>query len=500
MRSPLVGTVLLLLAGCSVDANYSLQLIPHVPLNQSPFQGGPEAHLRIRDAQGNVDWVGLGPFGSGTREESGFGPLDRHTIGLALGPQDPAQSLSGLRAWGESAPLTASTGRQELRAFMLVAQLDGIGSLGELRGSATGSAAAALRDGRIFLFGGAGAGGGDCTDEIQKLPTLQAPSWSFSRVSERLPEGACYAVARTVELGGREMIVVSGGEPSLNDTQSRSRRVSLFDPATETFVWSEEGELGRSRHATRAFSDGRLLIVGAHLSGSGAPNNATWELVDLNGRSFEGFGSLSVAPWDFMSAEVSEGLALCGGAGWAGITVTPTSTCVILRPDGSTRSLPDLPTTLRAGSMTTLADGRLLVAGGIDHVAEAGDPTEGSTVSFILDPANDSAWSPTGSLPAPRTYSTLLPDAAGGAIMLGGVGAGWAFSGSTPRDPADCALRFDPSNEEWESLPLCASAGSGLSPTTARTPGGLVLVLEGRIGATSGGVAFGVVGLGPSRP
>ncbi|TVQ92826.1 MAG: hypothetical protein EA397_06650 [Deltaproteobacteria bacterium] len=499
MRTQALGILTLMasLGGCAADANYSLQLFPQVPLNQSPFDGAPEAHLRLRDSAGNVDWISLGPFGSGTREQRGLGPLQGHTLGLALGPEDPATSLTGLQAWGESSPLTASTGRRELRANLLIARLDGIGTLGSLRAPALGAAMAALRDGRIYLFGGA-TSGSTCSDQILKLPTLQAPSWSFSAVSERLDASVCHAVATVVEIDGREQIVLSGGEPRLGDFSNRTRLVSLFDPDTETIVWSEEGFLSRARHAVRHFSDGRLLLVGAHTSAS-APTSPTWELFDPQRRRFGSTGGLpDIGPWDFMATEVPEGIAVCGGGFWADTTITPSASCVSLGPDGTTRSLPSLPVPLRAAGMTTLPDGRLLIAGGIDQASTAGSSTDGTTASYVLDPSGDEGWIQVDGLSAPRTYPRMQSDAAGGAILLGGAEAGWAF-GDTPDGVATCAEGFDAQADRWAPLPGCAAAGSGLSPSVARTPGGMLFLLEGRTSASRGGEEFGVIGLGPTR-
>ena len=493
---PVVGrlAVALALAGCGVEADYTLTLTPRVPGNQSPFQGGPEAHLRLRDAAGNVEWMPLGAFDAGTREENGLGPLAGHTLGLALGPNDPEASLADLVAWGESAPVTLGTGKVERTVDVLVAQLGGVGTLDDVDTVSIGAAAAALPDGRVYLFGGVGAGGGTCSAAIRKLPTLQAASWSFERVRDELPGGVCYAVATVVDVDGAPMIVVSGGEAALNANAQRSRAVAIFDPATDEIVWSGAGSIARARHGARAFPDGRVLLVGASQTGSSAPTEATFEVSDAAARSFGTFGGTGLAPWDFMSAPLPGALAICGGATWSGVTVTPTTACAAIGPDGTSSPLPALPIPLRAAAMTALADGSLLVAGGITTVAEAGSPAPAIDRAFSL-PAGASAWQEIDGPGTARAYAHLSPDATGGAVLLGGVATGWGFGGPIT-EPSTCGERYVP-GVGWSPLEPCANAGTGMLPSAATSPGGLLFALEGRHDGNQGGSSFGVVGLGP---
>jgi hypothetical protein len=498
---PVMGrtvVVALLCAGCSADANYTLRLVPRVPTNQSPFDGAPEAHLRLRDASGNVDWIPLGSFGSGTREERGLGALDRHTVGLLLGPADPTSSLAGLVAWGESSPVTLGGGRTERSVDVLVARVDGVGTLADLGSARIGAAAAALSDGRVYLFGGAPDGGGACGASIQRLPTLQAGSWSFSAVRGALPTGVCNAVATVVEIDGREQIVVSGGETTLNAHDQRVRTVAIFDPQSDEVVWSGDANLTRARHAARAFPGGVVLLVGASQSGSSAPTEATWEVFNAATRAFDSFGGSSLPPWDLMSAPLPGALAVCGGGYWSGATVTPATTCLSFGPDGTTTPLPALPTALRAGAMTSLADGSLLVVGGIEVTGDAGQALPATDRAYLLS-AGAASWVALPSIALPRAYARLAPDAAGGAVLLGGVAAGWGYRGAIAASPScgERLVRDGATTGRWEPLQPCANAASGLLPTVAASPGGLLFMLEGRSDGNLGGKSFGVAGLGP---
>lgn len=486
-----------LAAACSTDANYTLRLVPHVPLNQSPFDGAPQAHLRLRDADGNIDWVGLGELGSGTHDERGFGPLDRHTIGLALGGDDPDQSLEGIFAWGETTPVSLDTGREERRADVLLAEIAKVGTLGDLATPSLGAAAAVLSTGEVYLFGGAPRAGAACTTSIRKLPSLQTAEWSFERVNDSLPEPMCHAVATVVDIDGVEQIVITGGESTHDTHNERINAVSIFDPATDSIVWTGEGFVTRARHAVQTFPGGRLLIVGASQNGSTGPNQATFETFDVAEQDFVDFGPVQAPPWDFMSAPLSTSMAICGGATWSGSTVTPAATCLQIDAEGVATSFPELPIPLRAASMARLSDGRLLVAGGITVTGSAGDALPTVASAFVLDPSQTSpSWSPVDDLSAPRAYGRLVADAFGGAVLVGGIEAGWGFGGGRPVPPL-CGERFLPDGS-WEPLQGCANAGTGLLPAAALSPGGLIFLVEGGKGTDAGGgEAYGVIGLGP---
>jgi hypothetical protein len=200
-----------------------------------------------------------------------------------------------------------------------------------------------------------------------------------------------------------------------------------------------------------------------------------------------------------MASPVATGMALCGGATWTGSTVTPTRDCEILAADGSSDPLPSLPIALRDGGMATLADGRLLVAGGIAQTGSAGTNLAAQARAWILDP-DEGDWVETRPLDKGRAYFHLVADPSGGAVAIGGVGVGWGFGG-VPTAVPDCGERFEPEGEggDWVRLDPCGAAGAGLLPSIDVHPGRGLLTLQGRMEDGSGGEAFGIVAFGPDR-
>lgn len=490
--------------GCGRDANYTLQLIPVVPLNQSPFANEPEVWITVRGPDGDATWESLGSLSTGSAEKSSFGPLNGDRVGVALASKDsPENAPTTITAYGETGPLTLAKDNEEIDIEVLIAQTDGIGGLSTLERSAYGAAIATLDDGRVYLFGGVPIAGGSCQPTIQRARELNAGEWSFSSLTEELPEGICYAEATVVDIDGRQQIVVSGGESVFGGWDKRSRRVSIFDPDADEVTWSERGDLARTRHLVSELPDGRLMMVSANwVDGGTSPRNASYEVFDPSRPGFDDFGDVAeIMPIDFMSAPTPGGAALCGGARWVGSTMTPLSTCGLLTADGSFDPLPNLPWRLRAGAMGRLADGRLLVVGGISEEAQAGQNAPGGAEAFILDPNADTVeWTQVGNMNAARAFPKVISDASGGAIVVGGAAQASGF-GADPIDVADCAERFVPDSEgggTFETLKTCSEAGNGLLPAVDLHPGFGALLLEGR-GSGQGAESFGVVALGPSR-
>jgi len=125
----------------------------------------------------------------------------------------------------------------------------------------------------------------------------------------------------------------------------------------------------------------------------------------------------------------------------------------------------------RAGhSVTLLADGRVLVAGGdvLTDVPEAG----GALATAELYHPVTETWTPTGSMNTPRTWHTAVLLTSGEVLVAGGC-TGWTYDPASGR--AGCLLTasaelFDPVSETW-------------TPT-----GDMEFARMGPLGGTRGGV------------
>jgi Kelch motif/Galactose oxidase, central domain len=118
-----------------------------------------------------------------------------------------------------------------------------------------------------------------------------------------------------------------------------------------------------------------------------------------------------------------------------------------------------------AAQAAVLADGRVLVAGGI---ANGGGPDLAS--SEIYDPATG-AWSTTGSLGAGRHYASLTRLPNGRVLIAGGLAAGGAATTS--------AELYDPATGTWSPTGSMADARDGHGATLL--PNGKVLVAGGGV-------------------
>lgn len=134
--------------------------------------------------------------------------------------------------------------------------------------------------------------------------------------------------------------------------------------------------------------------------------------------------------------------------------------------------LPDLPVTRRHGvAAATLADGRVMVAGG-----------DGADQKVHLFDPGLATWSETAALSAGRVNGVLLPLPDGRAVIAGG---GWSSHAG-----AHLAEIWEPATGSWQSLPPLPLSLK-ITAHGAETPGGTVLT-DGSI-ALGGGLDRGVL-------
>ena len=203
-------------------------------------------------------------------------------------------------------------------------------------------------------------------------------------------------------LADGRVLLTGGGTPG-------TRATEIYDPGTRSWTRASEMVLGRRSHSATLLKDGRVLIAGGVVccvpSADGASTTETWtasaELYDPRTDTFRPTGSLGVARGFHQATLLADGRVLVtGGDGGAGIVdpaeilagtevydpVTETFT------PGAALSVP------RAfHSAVLLADGRVLVVGGIRALArsddgiretELFDPRSGHvTPGPMLDPA-----------------------------------------------------------------------------------------------------------------
>jgi hypothetical protein len=191
----------------------------------------------------------------------------------------------------------------------------------------------------------------------------------------------------------------------------------------------------RSDHTATLLEDGTLLVVGGIHDFDQVIASA--ERYDPDQNSWSDAGEMSQPRWEHVAVRLEDGrvLILGGCKEEQSVVCMVDMTAELYDPSvtsGSpwtTAAAP--PTSRRSLSAVRLADGRVLVAGGYDNVADY-------TSLEIYDPEGDSWETATAELAAPRNKgtATLLED---GTVLLAG-----GFNGFAPNDTLEI---FDPAGD-----------------------------------------------------
>lgn len=315
---------------------------------------------------------------------------------------------------------------------------------GSMSVARTDCTATLLQDGRILVAGGMGAG--------SNLPTTDAPGQS------RWPQ--------------------PGDGPYLASAE-------IYDPTTGKFSATGSMTGPRAFHSATLLLDGRVLIAGGE-SGSGDPNDAgalaTAELYDPATGQFHATGSM--ARREFEPTLLTDGRVLfiegsdeVGLSGAHAELFEPTS--------GTFTETSSMVTGSYSASAVRLADGRVLVAGGVYQdltPPKTNMVTELLASAEVFDPATG-RFSSTGSMSTFRAgfMAVLLKD--GRVLVAGGDGN---FAGDAPVASAELYM---PSNIEvapTAAVPgsvvlsprVVASFGSDNLTATVLGPDGAAYVLD----------------------
>jgi len=286
-----------------------------------------------------------------------------------------------------------------------------------------------LADGRVLLLGGRGGSSGEAlaTAEIYDPATGR-----FSATGSMA--GPRYVASAVLLADGR--VLVAGGLDGRNVMAS----AELYDPATGVF--SATGSLLEARiqpNAVMRLADGRVMIAGG--DGDGGPL-ASVELYDPASGTFAGTGALPEPRVVQSLVLLADGrILMVGGSdgGFSGGFPIYYPTAALYDPaTGTFAPTGDLAHAREMQSAARLPDGRVLVAGGAHLAGEPGSVTVAA--AELYDPIAGSFIS-AGDMVVPRYESTPVT-LADGRILLAG---GWAFAGDTVGDlPTASAEVFVP--------------------------------------------------------
>lgn len=335
----------------------------------------------------------------------------------------------------------------------------------------------ALTDGDVLLSGGGNGLGGAGTglaevyehEAAEFAPTANPPIARAGGTAVRLPDGR---------------VLLAGG---IDSNTSVTTSCELYDPATRTFASTGSMATPRALHAAVLLNDGRVLVCGGSTSVSGTDlvtqllsivsnSTASAEIYNPGTGTWSGTGNMSGGQrTGHVAALLPDGRVLAAGGVQPGLF--PFLPPVFL--SSSTRFTPGSGTwantsnSMNGGgralsSVTTLNDGRVMVAGGLTASILTLSASAVPAVSIFNN--GSGLWEAgVAALPTARYTNplTTLPD--GRIVAAGGV-TGDASSTTTPTVIATVHI-YTPAANIWSlGTPL-------LEPRSAH---GATLTIDGK--------------------
>lgn len=279
-----------------------------------------------------------------------------------------------------------------------------------------GAVAVMLADGRVLIAGGYNAAAG----RHQRSAEIYDPgSGTFTRIADMaIPR---YAGTAKLLPDGRVLIAASVS-PNATGGGMATDIAELFDPATGSFSVIERMVEARDYTSSILLPDGRVLFTTGFAQDSGRflPSAEVYNpLIDTLGAG----PALQQARAGATVSALADGRVLVAGGEGAGA-----ASADILAADGSAVAATAALVHARADHVaTTLADGRVLITGGGSATAELFDPEMGT-------------FQATGALDADRSghSATLLAD--GKVLVVGGTDAQGASARASVFDPGSGAF------------------------------------------------------------
>ncbi len=230
--------------------------------------------------------------------------------------------------------------------------------------------------------------------------------------------------------------------------------------------WERTSSLKSKREAPFlvALDDGRALLTGGETGeGDGNVAYSSTYVFDATDRSWTKSGLMNTARSGPAGALLSDGRVLVVGGiyndGAADHRVLDSSE--IWDPaTGSWTKTGRLAQARFDASAVTLADGRVLVVGGMEMIETEIGPE-------VYDPASG-RWSAAGTLTAPQRGFVLVPLADGGALVAGGFDDSAEGVGQQRLKSVE---RFDPVSNSWstaDDLPYTTAGASGVQLADGR--------------------------------
>jgi N-acetylneuraminic acid mutarotase len=362
-------------------------------------------------------------------------------------------------------------------------------SLGpKLSSDLPGAVSASLPGGRALLAGGVpwlgghdGPGPGPLATAMTYNPATRtwtkAPNMSVPRsdaTATALPDG------RVLVTGGYNRRLIQLTNPQREGVQILPLASSqFFNPSTSAWTTGPALTTGRYGHLAVALKGGRVLVVGGGNGQNFERLLNTAELFDPATRKWRGAGSIGAPRTHFTLTALADGRALlAGGLAVDGSTVLR-STLLYDPAKNQWSPGPDLADVRSGHAAALLADGRVLVTGGADQVGRLAS-------SELLD-ASANSWTSTGALTTPRSNHLAISLASGRILVMGGRASSDPLASSELFDPAakgtPAPVRAPTGPGTWRlaaSKPIPADASTD---SAKLLPDGRVLIVPARYDA-----------------
>ncbi len=281
--------------------------------------------------------------------------------------------------------------------------------------------------------------------------------------------------------GGKVLVVGQDNFCTPGGAWDGSVQSEIWDPANGSWSRTPDRSTPRSDGVLVALKDGRAIYAGGEGDFGDRPV-WTLDLASIYDPSTDEWSAAApmLQPREGASgALLPDGRVLVAGGSWkGGVTFGWLSTTEIYDPSRDKWSKgPPLPEARSGANVVTLADGRILLVGGVVTAHLEGNTVEEGPARFdaiLYDPASRK-WLETAPIPGPpRSDLALvgLPD--GGALIVGG----WIAE-----DGVRSVLRLDPHSLRWIETGSMSRARS--RPVVTLLVDGRVLVAGGDRGKTS---------------
>jgi hypothetical protein len=204
-------------------------------------------------------------------------------------------------------------------------------------------------------------------------------------------------------------VLVVGGTDYPNGTQTLLASAEIYDPSTRAFSACGSMDAPRSGHTATELADGRVLIVGGDVL---FVNSTQALLFDPKTCSFTRTGDTNFRRSGHTATLLLQNgkILVAGGAGTSSAELYDPSTGTFqLIPSGTDRS---------NHTASLMADGRVLLVGGVDSSGSA------TGTADIYDPASNSFTRIAAALMADRAQHTATILQNGSILVVGGTNAG----------------------------------------------------------------------------